>query len=124
MADVKGINHITITVKDFEKNARFYDEELRLPRLPRPDHLERLRPGARYKVGNSRINVVQETKGDREALGHVSLEAVDFDALVKDFQNRGVKLAGGPGVYEGGRRWIRLADPEGNIIEIVSGNSE
>jgi catechol 2,3-dioxygenase-like lactoylglutathione lyase family enzyme len=122
MTEVKGVNHITITVKDFDKNARFYDEVLRLPRLPRPDHLSQRRPGARYKVGDSRINVVQERTGDDEALRHVSLEAVDFDALVKDFQDRGVKLAGGPAVYPGGRKWIRLVDPEGNIIEIVSGD--
>lgn len=117
MTELVGFNHVVITVQDFEKTVRFYEETLRLPRLSRPALGW---PGAWFKVGNSQLNVIQEVEGNEETRRHVALDAVDFDALVKDLQERGIKTTGGPGVYPSGMKWLRLHDPEGNIIEFVS----
>ncbi len=118
-----ALDHVSITVDDFEAARPFYEDVLGLKQDP-------TRPafgvaGAWYGVGNSQIHLI-EVPADAD-LGtkppklvpmapHLALRVDDYDATVAHFKARDIE------VFEtnadNGQCWVR--DPAGNIIELTA----
>jgi len=119
----KALDHVSITVDDFEAVRPFYEDVLGLQQDPsRPAFGF---PGAWYRVGSSQIHLIQIPEG--ADLGtkapklvpmapHLALQVDDYDATVAHFQAHGIE------VFEtnaaNGQCWVR--DPAGNIIELTT----
>jgi predicted enzyme related to lactoylglutathione lyase len=116
MSEISGYDHVSVTARDFDQAVRFYEEALAMARLPRREMGWR---GAWFKVGDLTLHVVEE--GDTlEQTRHIAMRTDDFDGLVKRLQERGATFAEGPDQYPSGKRYVKLLDPEGNIVEIFS----
>jgi len=119
----KALDHVSITVDDFEAVRPFYEEVLGLKQDPsRPAFGF---PGAWYQVGNSQIHLIQTpenadlgTKAPKlvPMAPHLALRVDDYDATVAYFKERDVEVF--ETNAENGQCWVR--DPAGNIIELTS----
>lgn len=119
----QALDHVSITVHDFEAVRPFYEEVLGLKQDPaRPAFGF---PGAWYMLGNSQIHLIQEIEG--VDLGtkapklvpmapHLALRVDDYDAAVAHFTERGIEVF--ETNAENGQLWVR--DPAGNIIELTA----
>jgi glyoxylase I family protein len=119
----QALDHVSITVADFEAARPFYEEVLGLKQDPsRPNFGI---PGAWYQLGNSQIHLIQEPEG--ADLGtkapklvpmapHLALRVADYDAAVDHFKARDIEVF--ETNAENGQLWVR--DPSGNIIELTA----
>jgi catechol 2,3-dioxygenase-like lactoylglutathione lyase family enzyme len=119
----KELDHVSLSVDDFEAVRPFYEEVLGLERDPaRPAFGF---PGAWYQLGGCQIHLIQRPDGvdtGTRAPGltpvapHVAIRVDDYDAAVAYFKGHGIE------VFEtnadNGQLWVR--DPAGNIIELTA----
>ena len=117
------INHVTIKVKDFEKEAAFYEAALAPLGYGKGPGF----PGVQAFVGGDGSAVWVNTAADGEAVApiHVAFQAADEDA-VKAFRKAGLEHDGtdngqpGPRPKYGPTYYAAFVhDPEGNNIEAM-----
>lgn len=114
---IKGFGSVTLWVKDFEKSISFYRDSLGLELLSHPGDIPH------FKVGDSFLVLI---KGDfcppsdafPPDFPQLSFETDNLDMTVSSLQAGGVSLESR---IEERRdsRWIKLRDPDGNLIELV-----
>ncbi len=51
---------------------------------------------------------------------HVAFEVEDFDEALRAIEEAGVEITGGPGQRHDGQRFLFIADPDGNRIELAT----
>ena len=108
---------LTIWVKDFEKSLSFYRDALELELVSHPGDIPHLRVGEGFLV-----LVKGEFCPPADAFPldfpQLALETDDLDKLVAQLQKSGIDIEGH---IEERRdsRWVKLHDPDGNLIELV-----
>ena len=119
----QALDHVSITVHDFDEARPFYEGVLGLEQDP-------ARPGfgiagAWYIVGQSQIHLIQEPEGAElgtkapkltPMAAHLALRVDDYDAAVAHFKQHDIEVF--ETSAENGQLWVR--DPSGNIIELIS----
>lgn len=115
---IKGINHITLAVKDFETSFEFYKEILGV----RP--VVKWKNGAYLTVGDTWIALHQDpavTEAERPDYSHIafSCSSSDFKALKAKLMNYGC-IQWSENVSEGDSFYF--LDPDGHKFEIHVGD--
>jgi len=118
---IKGINHVTILVKDKNKAREFYVNIL---------GLEEYRVGKLLwiKVGNQFLHLTENSGNSiGNSFYHFALEAENVDGYISDLRGKGVKFfsfdAHGGKIEitgdEAKERQFFIEDPDGNLIEFL-----
>jgi catechol 2,3-dioxygenase-like lactoylglutathione lyase family enzyme len=135
MSKLPGINissfdHVTIICADLEATRRFYVAVLGMTEVPRPAFGF---PGAWFQIGNVQIHATQEGReagkagwGDQGVTvvsrGHHFAFAVDnVSEALEIARSHGVRIASPLQVRPDGFKQAYLYDPDGHVVEIVSG---
>lgn len=120
---------VNLFVADIEESLRFYgellgfEESFRTPTQGRPVHVELTQAG--LKLGIVDPQAAKEMHGlDVGGAGPVRSEVVlwcdDVDATYAGLVASGVPSLSPPHTFLGHNRAAWLADPDGNLVEIVS----
>ena len=114
---IKGFATVTLWVKDFDKSIRFYRDTLGLEMTSNPGEIPQ------FKVG---LGFLVLAKGDfcppddafPPEFPQVGLQTDSLDKIAALLQKAGVELKGN---IEERRdsRWLKVCDPDGNLIEII-----
>ena len=122
---LKGIHHIALNVKDWDRAERFYTDVLGF------QVTHRFSKGLRHlmlETGNAAIALFEAPDLDvKEAMNllseegylHLAFEAspTDFESIVKELSDKNIKIDNGP-VKRGDGESIYFNDPDQNHLEI------
>jgi glyoxylase I family protein len=123
-----GIHHIAILTPDLARLEAFYTQTLGLPVVRRWDAagivfvdaggvwLELTRLDA--PAGHAAPHALDHGIG----INHLALRAHDIDITYEELMRRGVRSIAAPEIFED-LRVAFLADPDGNVIELVEERS-
>jgi len=64
-----------------------------------------------------------ETDDPTGGASHVAFQVEDFDKTLKKLEELGITIKEGPGERFDGQRFLFILDPDGNRIEITTGNN-
>lgn len=119
----KELDHVSLSVSDFERARHFYEEVLGLEQDDRrPDFGI---PGGWYKVGGSQIHLIQRPEsvdvGSRPSklnpiAPHLALRIDDYNETLTYLKESGLEVF--ETTPEIGQMWIR--DLDNNIIELAA----
>jgi len=114
---IRSIGAVCLWVQDFKAALSFYRDTLGLKLTTRPGEVPH------FRVGNGLLVLVKgafcpPADAFPPDFPQLTFEVDDLDAAVKQLRARGVDLIGG---IEERRdsRWIKLRDPDGNLLELV-----
>jgi len=115
--DVKGIDHVQITVPRALEAAciAFYREIFAFPELPKPEEL-RARGGAWFQAGALQMHIGVDPEASPPSKRHICFLVSDLGAAKAEILSHGIALEG-EGIAEGLARFF-IRDPAGNRIEI------
>ena len=131
---VRGMNHAALLVGDLEASRRFYGELLGMQEVPRPSNFDF--PGAWFRGGTAELHLIGEAESGRagqvqpgyaqdELAGgycaHLGLEVEDFEDARRQAEEGGT-LVGAPRDRGDGVMQMYLADPDGYVVELMSGS--
>ncbi len=119
------IDYIALFVTNVERSVAFYDQALgfEFPHPVKPD-------GAEGRSGNLRIGLYDRRwlshllgeQGEEPISGHpflLSMTVPDLEAIHQRLQQLEVNILKPPQDMVWGQRILLLADPDGNLLEIV-----
>ena len=112
---VRGLHHVSISLKDFETAYAFYGELLGLPLTPAqgisysPVLLFQLPTGEEFHVH----------LGGPSTHAHVALEVEDFPGVVARLRAANVPIRMGPDKRGDGSDFLFCIDPAGNSVELT-----
>lgn len=122
---VRGLDHVVLTVQDVERTVRFYVEVLGLEPLTFDGGRRALRAG-RQKINLQQVGAERVLRADRPVPGSADLCLV-ADAPAAEVVHRlallGVPIEAGPVARVGARgamTSVYLRDPDGNLVEVGS----
>jgi glyoxylase I family protein len=125
---VKGIDHVTLVVRDLARSGDFYlgllgMEEIDRPRFPFP--------GRWFAAGGTQVHLILEMPGtpragvafDRERVGagmagHFAFEVDDAVAAADRLREHGIAIMGGPARRPDGCIQVWFYDPDGHVVEV------
>jgi catechol 2,3-dioxygenase-like lactoylglutathione lyase family enzyme len=113
-----ALNHVSISARDLEESARFYEELFGLERLPTPTFSV---PVVWLRVGDRQLHLFQQREGEPPQFHHIGLEVDDFEAFYLRVGELGIRdPAWFSSIYElpSGEVQMYLRDPGGNLVEI------
>ncbi len=121
VAQVLGVHHVSVLVRDAAQSQAFYQDVLGLELLPRPDLGF---PGVWLALGAQQLHLLQldnpDPVGGRPVhVGrdrHMALHVTSLEPFIARLQARGVAYTRS----RSGRAAIFLRDPDGNGIELVA----
>jgi catechol 2,3-dioxygenase-like lactoylglutathione lyase family enzyme len=125
---VKGIDHVTMVVRDLERSREFFVDLLGMSEVPRPAFGF---PGLWFQSGQTQIhlNITSEEAGApgfgttatevTRAL-HVAFEVADARLAARQLAERGVPIVAGPRNRPDGAVQLYIRDPDGHLIELFS----
>ncbi|HEY3246942.1 MAG TPA: VOC family protein [bacterium] len=105
------ITQVTILVGDLRKAVNFYSYVLGLPIILQNNQ------GAEFRTDGVILAVKPRESTGGSGSTQVTFQVSDLDVAFTDAKGRGAKVLAPPRTVEAGRL-ARLADPEGNIIEL------
>lgn len=122
------LHHLAFEVSDLAASLRFYADVFGMKvafQETDPVHGEAF---AILSFEGGALELVQRLGGARPfrppELGppycpHLAFETGDLDGTLRALTERGARLAGGP--FDGGKgiRWVYLADPDHNVLELI-----
>lgn len=121
-----GINHITLRVNDIDRSQHFYGKILGFK-------LEKKmgRSMAVYRIGGDSLVIVEaETSYDRDSrdyrvdhFGFFVDSPEDVNEMTNYLRENEVTILSGPANRKNGR-FVFISDPDGNMIEIFSEDSD
>ena len=119
----KELDHVSLSVDDFESVRPFYEEILGLERdESRPGFGI---PGAWYVLGASQIHIIQKPDGVdvgakapklTPVAAHVALRIDDYDEALAYLKSKGLEVL--ETSADNGQLWVN--DPSGNVIELTA----
>jgi catechol 2,3-dioxygenase-like lactoylglutathione lyase family enzyme len=131
----RRLDHGAILVADADRSRKFYVDCLGLAPVVRPSNFDF--PGFWVAVGDQQLHIIGEAepgrarqahtgyRDDELARGyatHLALEVDNLDAYLTRLRDRGILPVGGPRDRGDGIQQAYLADPDGHIVEIMSGS--
>jgi len=118
MGQIIGYNYVVLIVDDLDRAVSFYKDVFELKQIPRPDSRIPWR-GAWFQVGDAVLHTLEKTKPPTPSPErHISLKVANFEALLKDLQQKNIPIVEGPGERGDGTKYLRVRDPEGNLFEL------
>ena len=124
-------DHVAITVRDMERSVAFYRDLLGFDVLGQllvnkgRMKLVYLRSGGAYvELFEYRDHDAETAVGVPDTVGgfkHLALQTDDVDGLAARLKAAGIEFTLDPLDAEGGVRLAFFRDPDGNLLEIVSG---
>jgi catechol 2,3-dioxygenase-like lactoylglutathione lyase family enzyme len=113
---VTAINHVSISARDLEESARFYERVFGMSRIPTPVFAT---PVQWLRVGNLQLHLFLDPEGAAPSRHHVGFTVDDFDAAYRAVRER-MTLPWGLQLVELPSRQLQLyfTDPAGNLIEL------
>lgn len=125
-----AFDHITIIVSDIEATKKFYVDKLGLQQVSRPDFNF---PGIWFQIGDYQVHATLEGEeagqagiGDRgNSLAsrghHFAFRVADCRTEAAKLDSLGIEILHGPKERPDGAVQVYFADPDGHVIELVSG---
>ena len=119
---VRELNHVAVHVADVDASCRFYEECLRLTRLPRPAFSF---PGAWFRLGSQQeLHLIggrdpKSDSGGHRRGNHYALLVDDLVAWAEHLRACDVPFEG-PRDRPDGAQQIFLRDPDGHVIELCT----
>ena len=113
-----GFNHVSISARDLEESARFYEELFGLERLPT---LTFSTPVVWLRLGDQQLHLFEQREGEAPQLHHFGLEVDDFEAFYLRLTELGIRDSDSLGPIRelpSGEVQMYLRDPGGNLVEI------
>ncbi|MCX6020413.1 MAG: VOC family protein [Chloroflexi bacterium] len=121
-----GVNWIGVYVADVEALTPFYRDLLGLPLIARRGGSAQfaLTGGAVLELvpGGVAVEGAERKGRDRQSV-QIGLAVDDLDEVRAALTARGV-ATGDVQTFEGGWRWARVVDPEGNVLQLVQRGSD
>jgi len=124
-------DHVAITVRDMQRSVAFYRDLLGFDVLGQllvnegRTKLVYLRSGGAYvELFEYRDHDAETAVGVPDTVGgfkHLALQTDDVDGLAARLKAAGIEFTLDPLDAEGGVRLAFFRDPDGNLLEIVSG---
>jgi catechol 2,3-dioxygenase-like lactoylglutathione lyase family enzyme len=126
------LDHAALIVSDPEAARAFYVGVLGLEEIPRPGSFAF--PGLWLAIGERQLHLIGESRPGRArathpgydpdelAVGfasHFALEVDDLEAFVAIVRERGATIVGGPRPRGDGVIQAYVADPDGNVVELM-----
>ncbi|HEV8548105.1 MAG TPA: VOC family protein [Polyangiaceae bacterium] len=127
---VKGIAHLGIRVRDFERSRAFYAvlgfEHVAGPFGSEPVAILKHPAGVEINLiinanAPETNNVLMDVDVKHAGYTHVALDCPDLGVAQAALERAGIALSGGPVTFPGGHRAIFVRDPDRNVIELNQG---
>ena len=112
------LNHVSISARDLEESARFYEELFGLERLPTPTFGN---PVVWFRLGDGQLHLFQRGEHEAPPFHHIGLEVDDFEAFYLRLTELGIRDSDSLGPVRelpSGEVQMYLRDPGGNLVEI------
>jgi len=111
---------VTILVSDLKKAANFYSYVLGLPVITQSDRTAEFRTegvilAVRPRDAGGQVQSKQPIAGSGST--QITFQVADLDVVFNEAKGRGAKVLAAPRTVDAGRM-ARVADPEGNIVEL------
>ena len=113
-----GLNHVSISARDVEESARFYEQVFALERLPTPTFSVSV---VWLGLGDLQLHLFQQREDEVPRYHHFGIEVDDFEAFYRRLQALDIRdPAWTSSIYElpSGEVQMYLRDPGGNLVEI------
>ena len=113
-----GLNHVSISARDVEESAHFYEEIFGLERLPTPTFGN---PVVWFQLGHSQLHLFQRSEHEAPQFHHIGIEVDDFEAFYRRLTELGIRDSDSLGPIRelpSGEVQMYLRDPGGNLVEI------
>ena len=119
MIQIKGINHVAVTVSDLEASKRFYEDVVGLTPVDRPPLSF---GGAWYSVGSQEFHLIHDpdTRFANREHHHFAVQVEDVCVALDELEAKGVVIRRGPVKRADGAVQIFFTDPDGYVIEMYS----
>lgn len=126
---VKGIDHVTVVVKDLEQSRRFYADALGMRQVPRPAFSFE---GLWFQAGSTQVHLILEFARSapagnllppqrRSSLAqHTAFLVEDARSVIARMKELGVPIVDGPKSRPDGYIQVFVTDPDGHVIELCS----
>jgi catechol 2,3-dioxygenase-like lactoylglutathione lyase family enzyme len=126
---VKGIDHVTLVVKDLERSRRFYVDVLGMREVPRPAFSF---AGSWFQAGETQIHLILEYAGSGPAgnllpaekrgsrTQHLAFLVDDAVACVELLKEKGVPILSEVKPRPDGYLQVFVTDPDGHVVELCS----
>lgn len=111
---------VTILVSDLKKAANFYSYVLGLPVITQSDRAAEFRTEGVILAVKPREAAGQaqaKQGGGGSGSTQITFQVADLDVIFNEAKGRGAKVLVPPRTVDAGRM-ARIADPEGNIVEL------
>lgn len=120
---IRSIEHIAIVAADSKALARWYcgilDFEMILENEDSRTYFVRLPGGGILEFLPSNDRARTAGAADDAGIRHIALSVDDFDSACRVLERRGAAFVGPYRETSAGTRFNFLADPEGNLLQIV-----
>jgi catechol 2,3-dioxygenase-like lactoylglutathione lyase family enzyme len=113
-----GLNHVSISARDLDESARFYEELFGLERLPTPTFGN---PVVWFRLGDGQLHLFERDEHEAPLFHHIGLEVDDFEAFYLRLTELGIRDSDSLGPIRelpSGEVQMYLRDPGGNLVEI------
>ncbi len=131
---IRGLDHVSLLVKNVEETRRFYGQLLGLEEIPRPHSFDFA--GAWFATGTQAIHIIGESetgrtqqvqpamyRPDELARGratHIAFEVENLAQTVAYLNEKHVPIVGGPRPRGDGVIQLYICDPDGYVIELFA----
>ncbi len=105
------VMQVAILVADMKKAVNFYSYVLGLPVITKSDKT------AEFRTDGVSLAVKPREQAGGTGTTQITFQVADLEVVFNDAKRRGAKVLAPPRTVDGGRV-ARLADPDGNIIEL------
>jgi catechol 2,3-dioxygenase-like lactoylglutathione lyase family enzyme len=114
-------HHVSFSVAELARSRHFYGTVLGLPEIPRPAMGI---GGAWFGTGSGELHLIVRPPGTdvgtppprvSPIANHVALEIDDYDDAVAHLRSAGLEVV--EAGHDRGQCWV--ADPDGNVIELI-----
>ena len=117
---ITRINHVGIPITNRQKSLPFYRDILGLRIIP--SQVDSPNVIWTQLADGAMVHPI-ETDDPTGGAAHVAFQVEDFDKTLKKLEELGITIEQGPGERFDGQRFLFIRDPDGNRIEITTGNN-
>jgi catechol 2,3-dioxygenase-like lactoylglutathione lyase family enzyme len=124
---VHSFSHVAITVADFNRTVRFYNDVFGAPVVGVDSAAPELKIGWIRVPGGATIEVFEfqpgrpgeEVEWSRQGLTHLSFNVRNTEKWHRYLVDKGVEIVAPPEASPKGHTFFFVKDPDGNLIELI-----